>query len=136
MLVDASVGLKWFLQETDADLAEQLSLEHDLVAPTLFAIEMANGLWKAARAGAMTTAAAAAAIETIDARIDRFLPDYAVAQRALEIACLLGHAVYDCVYLAHCERDRQRLVTADQRLLDRVANTDFAPYCVLLSEAF
>lgn len=136
MLVDASVGLKWFLDESHSDLAERLSTEHELVAPALFAVEMANGLWKAVGKGAMTSDAAAAAIETIDARIDLFLSDGSVAKRALEIACELAHPVYDCVYLALCERDRLRLVTADQRLLNRVAATHFAPYCVLLNEIF
>lgn len=135
MLVDASVGLKWFLNESDSGLAERLSVERELVAPSLFAVEMANGLWKAVGKRAMTAAAAVAAIETIEVRIEQFLPDGLVARRALEIACELSHPVYDCVYLAHCERDRLPLVTADRRLLHRVAGTQFAPYCVLLTEA-
>jgi predicted nucleic acid-binding protein len=39
--------------------------------------------------------------------------------RAMEVARLLKHPVYDCVYLALAERERATVVTADARLLQQ-----------------
>lgn len=136
MIVDASVGLKWFIGEVDAGLAERLSLEHDLIAPTLFVSELANGLWKATSRGVITQEQMLACIATLDVRIERYLPDQEVVERALEIAGKLDHPVYDCIYLAHCEREAVRLVTADQRLLRKLAGTAYVQHCVTLAELY
>ena len=35
LVVDASVALKWFVQEAGSDLAEHIAAEHELIAPEL-----------------------------------------------------------------------------------------------------
>jgi predicted nucleic acid-binding protein len=42
--------------------------------------------------------------------------------RAMEVARRLDHPVYDCVYLALAEREHAAFVTADHRLLRRLAS--------------
>ena len=134
MLVDASVSLKWFLDEPDAEIAESLSLTNELLAPELIASEVGNGLWKAVRKGALDREQALLAIGTLETRFDTFLPLVPVRDRALAIAFELEQPVYDCFYLAWAERQEVPLVTADIRLLSRVEGTPFADRCLRLSE--
>jgi predicted nucleic acid-binding protein len=46
-----------------------------------------------------------------------------LAGRALEIAAELRHPAYDCFYLALAQERRAQLVTADRRLISRLAGT-------------
>jgi predicted nucleic acid-binding protein len=45
--------------------------------------------------------------------------------RALAIAIELRHSAYDCFYLALAEQRTSSLVTADDRLIRRCADTPF-----------
>jgi predicted nucleic acid-binding protein len=58
--------------------------------------------------------------------IDRLIDIETLAPRALEIALALGHPVYHCFYLALAEEAEAPLVTADRRLVRRVAGTEWA----------
>jgi predicted nucleic acid-binding protein len=46
-----------------------------------------------------------------------------LAARTLELAAELRQPIYDCFYLALAEERAARLVTADQRLISRLAGT-------------
>lgn len=53
-VVDASVGLKWVMNEIDAPIALRIREEfrqavHELIAPDVFVLEVAHGLAKAER---------------------------------------------------------------------------------------
>ena len=48
VIVDASVAVKWVVDEPDGDVAEAL-LEQRLAAPTLWLAEAANALWSKCR---------------------------------------------------------------------------------------
>ena len=133
ILVDASVALKWFLNEPDAEAAEWLSLNHSLVAPQLIVAEIANGLWKAVRKQAFVAEDAIAAIASLLAQFDLLVPLDTLGERALQIAIQLDHPVYDCFYLAAAEREGLELVTADRRFLKAVEGSAWAPVCRSLS---
>jgi len=45
IVVDASIALKWVLEEPGSDAAEEL-LEKDLAAPSLWLLDAANALWR------------------------------------------------------------------------------------------
>ena len=55
IVVDASVALKWVLEEPGSDAAEEL-LEKDLAAPSLWLLEAGNALWRRAFRGELTQA--------------------------------------------------------------------------------
>jgi predicted nucleic acid-binding protein len=126
-VVDASVALKWFLQEDGSDSAAAL-LDGPglLIAPDLIIAEVCNAGWKAVRLGA----AVAAQLDIIAARLavafDELVPLDALAEAAVAAALALDHPVYDCFYLALAEQRDVVLVTVDQRWLRKVANTRWA----------
>jgi predicted nucleic acid-binding protein len=85
-----------------------------------------NASWLACRRGEISApqqAAIAADITRIFDRLERLVPH---AARAVAIARELDHPVYDCFYLAVSEALDAPLVTADGRLLARVAGTPFS----------
>jgi predicted nucleic acid-binding protein len=127
LVVDASVALKWYLIEQGAEPARQILADDEtLVAPELIVAEVCNASWLACRRGeisAVQQTAIAADITRIFDRLERLV---AHAARAVAIAREIDHPVYDCFYLAVSEALDAPLVTADGRLLARVADTPFS----------
>ena len=117
LVVDASVALKWVVEEEGSEAALALK-GRDLAAPSLLRVEAANALRTLAARRAITPAAALNLLSLLqEAPVTVVEPDDALERRALEIALELGHPVYDCVYLALAEGMGRQLVTADGRLL-------------------
>ena len=135
-IIDASVAIKWFIDEPDSDRAVIL-LQHPIAAPDLLAPECANVLWKKVARGELRTdeaEAIALALEGADITLHSTRPHLA---SATSIACALGRAAYDCFYLALAEKLQQSLVTADMRLVNTVrgkGGRHFALLVVPLSE--
>jgi predicted nucleic acid-binding protein len=114
-IIDASVAVKWVLDEADSDAALQLG-KHHLLAPDLLDTECASVLWKAARRGALSAAEAAERLAVIgQAAIER-LPGAVLLPGAMHHALQLGHPVYDCLYLEAAVWTGLPLVTADRRM--------------------
>jgi predicted nucleic acid-binding protein len=59
----------------------------------------------------------------------RLVPLAPLAARAVEIAAELRHPVYDCFYLALTESEDATLVTADRRLIGRLAGSRWDGLC-------
>jgi predicted nucleic acid-binding protein len=119
--VDASVAIKWLVEEPGAELAALL-LDHPLVAPDLLGPECANVLWKKVVRGELSAREAelmALALAGVDIALH---PTRPYLQPALEAATALRHPAYDCIYLCLAEQLGQPLVTADQRLVATVRN--------------
>jgi len=114
IVIDASVALKWVLDEPGHEAADAL-LDDELVAPALWLIEAANALWRLTRRGELTpdqartrlTELGNAPVVTSDIEDDLFA--------AADLAIALGHPVYDCLYLAAAIREDTHVVTADGR---------------------
>jgi predicted nucleic acid-binding protein len=136
LVIDASVAVKWFLPEPDADRAASLlDGRHRLIAPDLLWIEVASVLWKITRRGSLTADeaqriladAGAFPVEIIDS-LD-LLPD------ALRIANAADRTVYDSLYVALAFREKGTLVTADDRLARGIAGTAWGRVVTRLLEA-
>jgi predicted nucleic acid-binding protein len=119
LVVDTSVVMKWVVEEEDSARAQRL-LGLPLAAPDLIRAELGNALWKRvvlrkeliplqAQRG---LARASAALSLV--------PSAQFADRALALAIGLAHPVYDCFFLALAEELDVRLVTADERFLQRL----------------
>lgn len=120
LVIDASVALKWVLNEPDKDAADAL-MRDDLFAPDLLRIEAANALWAIQRRGGMTADEVQNRLALLVASPVRFSSYPDDVDEALSIACRLKHPVYDCVYLALAIRERATMVTADKRFLAALA---------------
>lgn len=132
LVVDASVAIKWLLEEDGSERATGLFSRPPLVAPDLIFAEVSNALWRHVTLGNIAAGEVTSAVgglrETLDAiyRIDPLSED------ALNIAVALGHPVYDGYYLALARQLGMPLVTADQRLVRRVAGGEFERMVELL----
>lgn len=134
-VVDASVALKWVLDEAGSVAASELLDGRELFAPPLLAIEVANALWVVARRGQITGAEAEDALDLILRAPFQPLPSgLRLPIRALELARLLDHPVYDCVYLALAVALERPVITADRRFAAAASrDPDAAPFVQLLS---
>jgi predicted nucleic acid-binding protein len=127
LVVDASVALKWFVREEGSDRAAAILESHaTLIAPDLIVAEACNAAWRSWRAGGLHPAQRAAVAEKLPAALDAIIPCAGLAPRAMALAAKLDHPAYDCFYLALAEQRAATLVTADRRLLSRVAGTVWA----------
>lgn len=127
LVVDASVAIKWFVEENMRNSARQILVAgHDLAAPDLLIVELANVAWKKAVRKEISPWQA----EIIPGECRRNLQLYAstnLIDRAIGIALHLKRPVYDCLYLACAEIVGSGVVTADRRFLGAVKGTPFAP---------
>ena len=139
LIIDASIAVKWVVDE--AGTAEALALKRTrrLAAPDLLVAECANILWKKVRRGELSPEEASLAARLLQ-RIDIDLrPMRPFLDAATRIAVMLDHPAYDCLYLAMAETDGTRFVTADERLLRKVCQDPtgrFAAMVVSLPDAF
>lgn len=117
LVVDASVAVKWVVDEEGSEAAAELAME-DLEAPDLLYVESANVLWTKALRGELTEAEAAERLALLLEAPLRLIPSKGLLERAQALAFELEHPVYDCVYLALAlDRDTE-LVTADGRFVN------------------
>ncbi len=127
LVVDASVACKWLVEEVgSAEAAKLLAGNEGLIAPDLVIPEVCNALWRKSRAGQIAAAVARELVDGIAGFFDALVPSAGLAARSFAIAETLDHPVYDCFYLALAEHADAPLVTADTRLLKRLAGTTWA----------
>ncbi len=127
-VVDASVAIKWFVEE---DLSEEaaaiLDYGEPLFAPELLLAEIGNVLWKKVIRGELAPDRAHEIAGKTEAGIPALFSMRLLNARALHIALTLGHPVYDCFYIACAEMTDSVVVTADERLVRVSVGTEFAP---------
>ena len=122
VVVDASVALKWVLEEelTGEALALRtrwIESEELTVAPPIFRSEVTNALHRAVRRGDMDSAAASSGLGFLVASTTIEEPS-GLYGRAFDIAAELSQgATYDSLYVALAEYHRCELWTADRRLV-------------------
>jgi predicted nucleic acid-binding protein len=135
-VVDASVAIKWLVDEPGAPVAALL-LDHPLAAPDLLGPECANVLWKKVMRGELSVPEAetmAAALEQAEIALH---PTRRHWRAAVALASALRHPAYECIYLCLAEELALPLITADARLVRTLRTSSparFAALVVPLSE--
>lgn len=116
-VVDASVVVRWFMQQNLSKQAEYAFRQYDLTAPSLILAEIGNALWKYYRAGALGKEKLLEAFEGLETTYFSTAPlDGEFSRSAVAIAVKLSHPIYDCYYLALSELLEAPLITDDQKL--------------------
>ena len=136
IVVDASLGLKWVLQEEHSDRAAALGPGRVLLTSALFWAESGNAIATRVRRGDLDRARGNEALRDLQEVRLRTRPlDSAAVISALAIAHDLAHPVYDCCYLALAIEEDAIVVTADRRFRSAVAaHPSLADRVVLLRD--
>ena len=122
VVVDASVVLKWVVDEPGTDAAlEFLDGEGSLHAPDFMLLEVANVLWAKVRRRVLSRPHADAAWEALAATPLALAPAGGLIEPARALAFALDLTLYDAVYVALAERRGCPLATADARLARAMA---------------
>jgi predicted nucleic acid-binding protein len=122
IVLDASVAVKWFVQEAGSDLARELldAEQGHLIVPDIFVVEVTSALVREANAnkpmGEIFRAGLLHLIDLIDRQslvLMRTPPGHIIEAGTLAID--LGHPLKDCIYLALAMELDCDLLTCDTR---------------------
>ena len=113
IVVDASVAVKWFVEEPGHAAAVRASEDSDLAAPDRLLLEVANVPRRKVKQREIPTDQAAVAVRRLPGLMDSIVPSASLVDRTFDLAGRLDHSVYDCAYLACALHLDSRLLTAD-----------------------
>jgi predicted nucleic acid-binding protein len=125
IVVDASVALKWVIEEPGRAEAEALAAEADLAAPDLLLMEVANTLWMHVRRRLLSAQAAEESYRLFSRVPIALTPIPDLINDARRIALTLDLTVYDAAYVALARRQGAQLATADKKMGRRALDSGF-----------
>ncbi len=129
LVIDASVGAKWFLppaaephaKAATALLKRYAAGELRFVVPDLYWAELGNIFWKAVRLGRWPLTRAEEAIGLARGRPFPTVSTQVLLEDAFRISTSFDRSVYDSIYVALAIASNATLVTADERLANALA---------------
>lgn len=99
-VIDASIAIKWVVEEDGTAEALTLRKRGNVIALELLIAECANILWKKVQRDELNNDEPLLAARLLQAAEIEFLPSRSLLEAATQIAIELKHAAYDCLYLA------------------------------------
>ena len=120
LVIDASIAIKWVVEEVGTPQALALRQKARLIAPELLVAECANILWKKVLRDELAEEEALLAARLLQAADIELLPTRSLLEAATRMAIALDHPAYDCLYLALAVESDCQFVTADERFLRRL----------------
>jgi hypothetical protein len=102
LVVDASVALKWVLDEPDSQLAQDLAeSDEELLVPDFWLGEATNVLWLQVRRKVFTADEAREGLALLRAQVEPTpTGDLELHDVALDIGLAVDHSTYDTLYVA------------------------------------
>jgi len=137
LVIDASVVIKWYVTENDSAIAETLlDTEETFLVPDLLFAECASILTKIVRQKALTPERALVIIEAIKDGPFMIIPNSRIAADALRVAMSnsAGVSAYDASYVALADLFNTSFITADEKLVRKLAGTPSASKVRLLGD--
>jgi predicted nucleic acid-binding protein len=135
LVIDSCVCVKWVIHEQDSEKAiDLLGSDIDLIAPDMVLMEAANALWKNVRRGLLTAERAQARLADLPGFFNRLLPSSDFVAEALALGLAMDLPIYDCAYVVASRRSGAKLVTADTKLVAKLANTADGPNVIHLTD--
>jgi len=120
LVIDASIAVKWVVEEQGTPQALVLRRKAKLIAPELLVAECANVLCKKVQRNELTKEEALLAARLLQGAEIELLPMRSLFEPATRISIELNHPAYDCMYLALAVANECTFVTADERLLRKL----------------
>lgn len=124
-VVDASVGVKWFVREREADREVALALRQRhiegatrMIVPELFLLEVPNAIKAGRKSKEEELAEVLTTLADLEMQIERHTPR--VLRKTNAVAWAYKLTWYDAVYVALAETLGFPFVTADQALLRKM----------------
>ena len=122
-VIDASIAVKWVVEEEGTPEALALRQRTRLIAPELLVAECANILWKKVARDELLREEALLAAKLLQGAEVELLPMRSLFEVATTLAIELVHPAYDCIYLALAIEIDCQFVTADERLLRKLGQS-------------
>jgi predicted nucleic acid-binding protein len=120
LVIDASIAVKWVVEEEGTAQALRLLKPSRLIAPELLLAECANILWKKVRRDELSNEEALLAARLLQSADLELASTRSLMEPATRMAIELDHPAYDCIYLALAAERDCPFVTADERLLRKL----------------
>ncbi len=121
LIVDASIAMKWVVEEPGTPEALALRQRDKLMAPELLVAECANILWKKVQRRELSGQEALLAARLLEGAEIELASTRSLLEAATRVAMDLNHPAYDCLYLALAIENDCRFVTADDGFRRKVA---------------
>lgn len=120
LVIDASIAVKWVIEEDGTPEALALRQKAKLIAPELLVAECANILWKKVQRRELLKEEALLAARLLQGAEIELTPTRSLLEVATRMAIELDHPACDCFYLALAVERQCRFVTADERFLRKL----------------
>lgn len=135
LVVDASIAVKWFVNQPDSIRARAIADADDLLlAPDFIVAEVGNALWRHVKVKEIDLESAVEAGADLLHILDEIVSSAALFEAALRMAATLNHSVYDCLYAVLAREQRAALITDDRRFAEKLRVSRHLPSVKLLSE--
>jgi predicted nucleic acid-binding protein len=122
LVIDASIAVKWVVEEDGTPEALAIRQKARLIAPDLLIAESANILWKKVQRRELVKQEALIAARLLQGADIELLPMRSLCETATRISIEVNHPAYDCLYLALAVEKQCRFVTADDRFLKKLTH--------------
>ena len=120
LVIDASIAVKWVVEEHGTPEALALRQKAKLIAPELLIAECANILWKKVKREELLKQEALLAARLLQGAEIELLPTRSLFEAATRMSIEIDHPAYDCLYLALAVEKECPFVTADERFLRKL----------------